>query len=146
MKKTVMIASVLMTSSLLLVMPYTLRLLATWGERSLEISRDCQITNYLPDMGLASLTLVCIGLVTTWTTFREMRRSAWFVLLLVALLFYGPILILSYNVVNWRVILEDVAISEFSREVVRHHVGFVLMMLGLLIPIREVFWPSKAAN
>lgn len=144
MKKTVRIASVLMTISLVLVIPFSVRLLGTWRDRSLVISRECQINNYFPDMGLASLTIICIGLVVTWTTFQEVRRSAWFVLLLVALLFHFPVLILGYNPVNLGVILQTVGTSEFSRDFVRHSIGFVLMILALLLPVKGFFGKAKS--
>jgi hypothetical protein len=146
MKKIMRIASILMTISLLLVLPFSVRLLGTWRERSIEIAKGYGIQNFYVPMGLASLTFVCIGLVVTWTTFQEMRRSAWFVLLLVAFLFYLPVLILGYNVVNWWVILQTVGTSELSKDVVRHHVGFVLMILALLLPMKGFFWKAKVAH
>lgn len=140
------ISSVLITVGLLAAVPFSLRLVGTWKQRGIEVSENHFIQNYLLPMGLASVTVICTGFIVTWTGFQKGLRSAWVILSLIAGLFYFPVLIRQPQFpINWEARLENVfsstALSSvITREWTFHLLGFLLMVVGLLLPVREIFW------
>jgi len=140
------ISSVLMTLGLLAAVPFSLRLVGSWRQRSIELIENYHIQNYMLPMGLASVTLICIGLIVTWTAYQDKLRSAWVILSLITGLFYFPVLIRQPQFpIDWRARLENVFNSAvFSSTILRewtfHLLGFLLMVVGLLLSAKDVFW------
>lgn len=141
-----LVSSALMTVGLLVAVPFSLRLVGTWKERFIEVLENYHIQNYLLPMGLASLTVICIGLIVTWTGFQKGLRSAWVILSLIAGLFYFPVLIRQPQFpIDWEarlgnVFSSTVFSSAMTREWAFHFLGFLLMVVGLLLPVKDIFW------
>lgn len=138
------ISSVLMTIALLAVVPFSLRLAGTWRLRVFRVADNQYVENYWLPMGLASLTLICIGLFVVWSHFRRGQRSAWLILFLIASLFYFPVLIFPQFPINWTARIQN-AFTEKDRlqEWTFHLLGFFLMLIALLLPLKDIFWRSK---
>ncbi len=139
----VSISSLLMTFSMLAAVPTSLRLVATWQERIFWVTDRHGIENYWAPMGFASLALICIGLIVTWTSFLNRDRSAWLSLLVLAWVFYFPVLIVPLLRVNWDVFFENVLASSTLREYTLHLLGFLSMLVALLLPIKDFFSRRK---
>jgi hypothetical protein len=144
-RKRILISSLLLTLSTLAALPSSLRLIGTWGEERIEVFSGYYVRNSLAPMGFASLALICIVLIVAWTGFRNRLRSAWFVLFAFASLFYFPVLIGSSPFRrDWTYVFEHLATnirhSNVARDLIFHHLGFLLLCVALLLPLEDFFW------
>jgi hypothetical protein len=133
-----------MTVSLLAAVPFSLRLAGTWNEKMIWLTDRQAIQNYLAPMGLTSLAVLCIGLITTWTGFRKGLRSSWLILFVIASLFYFPVLVRD---LDWSNVFENLRSSSygstFARESFLHMVGFVCMLMALVLSAVSMIWKFK---
>mgnify|MGYP001566728459 CR=1 FL=1 len=111
----------------ILLFDYILLAAASWGILSRGADLATANGRYLLAGALANLCLVAMGMIVTILAFRRGYRWAWFANTVP--LFYGiPMITLdAYHVGFWTV------------AVVPQAVGFVLLLLGLLLPI-DIFW------
>lgn len=137
------LSCILMSLGLAVVAPFGLGLVATWREPWIEVSERHYIQNFQMPMGFAFLTLICVGIVVTWTGFRDGARSAWLILFLIAWLFYFPVLIYpqirGHQLFNLGARIALLGESAAVREKTLHLFGFVLMLVALVLPLRRLF-------
>jgi len=144
------LASLGMTVSFCAAVPFSVRLIGTWRQRFFALTDGSEVSNYMLPMGLASMALICCGVIVTWTGFRRGLKSAWFLLFLIAWIFYFPVLVLPYVPADWKAVFEAVLSSSMAREVSLQLVGFLFMLGALALPLKEVFskriWDSGSTR
>ena len=103
--------------------------------------------------GLASLTIIFVGLVVAWTGFIERRRSAWLVLALIAWVWAFPITVwpLHHNFVEslkeWRLWLANAWQSPgLWRTFLINVLMFLLMLTALILPIPSLVREIKSTH
>lgn len=151
----VAISSVLFTVALLMLAPSMFDLASTThqarfrdiatGAEASAVGDQIAIPNYYAPLGIASLTIIAIGLVVTWTGYIKGIRWTYFVMFVIAWLWAFPVLILpsllqlypSWRSLEWVGLVKD-AISEdgMARATLEPAVAFLLMLLALVLPVK----------
>jgi hypothetical protein len=144
-KERLLIACSLMTAAFLASVPFCLRLAESWNERTIWVADNYFVKSHIVPLSLASLTIICVGLIVTWTGFRRGSRAAWFVLLVITGLYYLPVLVFGFALsLNWTNVFENLAQNVRDSTIVResfyHLIGFVLMLVALLLPFNDFFF------
>ncbi len=102
---------------------------------------------------VASLAIILIGLIVVWTGYAKRSRPAWFVMFVIVWLWAFPRFILSIipllirerSSFTFPELLCDASLGPgFPRDVVELHLAFLLMVIGLTLPIGRVFVARKA--
>jgi hypothetical protein len=102
-------------------------------------------------LGVASMAVIFIALIITWTGYVKGVRSAWFVMFIVVWLWAFPLLLLPF--------LPDIAgipLSELvsralrepgtSRTSVCSVLIFTPMLIALILPLKSFFFRQEAAG
>ncbi|HEV2395825.1 MAG TPA: hypothetical protein VGS27_02635 [Candidatus Sulfotelmatobacter sp.] len=95
-------------------------------------------------LGITSLAIICIGLITAWAGLLGKVRWAWLVLLIIVGLWAFPVLVLPILqgriVVTWKQWL-SLAIREpgEARIWTESFFIFLLMVVALILPVRALF-------
>ena len=102
---------------------------------------------------VASLSIILIGLIVVWTSYAKRSRTAWFVMFVIVWLWAFPRFILSIvpllirerSSFTFPELLSDALLGPgFQRDLVELTLAFLLMVIGLALPIRRVFVARKA--
>lgn len=106
-------------------------------------------TRLLGDLGISSLVIIFIGLITAWTGYVKRVRWTWFVMFVIVFAWAFPLLILPFfqpppivlTVSEWlsRAIKEPGP----ARDGVEEILIFSLMVIALFLPIKAFFWKQK---
>ncbi len=143
----VFISSVLMTISLVALVPENLSNASTWRQRFFQETEQLWIRNYLAPVGFASLAVIVVGLVVVWTGYQKGLRWTWFVLLVIVWLFAFPVSMLpdildirnaesiDWSAWFWNAVREP-GVARAHAEAV---LDFLLMVVALLLPIKAFF-------
>lgn len=143
----IFISSVLFTIALIALIPHNLQLASTWHHRVLPEGRNW-IQNYFMPMGFASLTVVFVGLIVIWAGYIRQVRWAWFVMLVIVLVFAFPVYMLPVSLevraaagsINWSAwFWNAVSGPGIYRDYAKGPLDFVLMLIALFLPIRSFF-------
>jgi hypothetical protein len=148
---TTLISTLLMSLSLIGLIPGSLRFASTW--RELYFSPGLHIENDRMIIGFYALGLVLIGLIVLWTGFRQRERWAWFVMLVILLFFIFPGYVLKQLVIAYE---HKLGLSDFLQLIPNTWAGdwqspssigillgaltFVVMLVALLLPVKAFFW------
>lgn len=105
------------------------------------------------NLGIAILAIILIGLIVVWTGYVRRSRAAWFVMFVIAWFWVFPIFILPPVVAlargEFTLTLPEFfydAISEpgTATEIVRSILMFLIMVVGLVLPMGRFFIARKA--
>lgn len=141
-----LISSILMTVSLLALVPTGVDLAATFSLRWFECGEKHYVRNYMAPMGFATLAFIGVGMIVTWTSFRNGLRSAWFILALVAWLFYYLVWVQPIGL-NWEAFTLDWVLAPgVARDIIIHRIGFGFMVLALLLNAWDSFVKPRSAS
>jgi len=111
---------------------------------------EAQMSHYF---GVARLAIILIGLIVVWTGYVRRSRSAWFVMFVVVWLWAFPLFILPDAVLLIRgksiftfseLIYNAMLGPGLARTVVEVNLIFLLMVVGLVLPIGRFFVAGKA--
>jgi len=99
-------------------------------------------------LGVASMAVVFIGLIVTWTGFVKSIRSSWFVMFIVVWVWAFPLILLPFLPDIKGIPLAELvsrALREpgTSRTSVRAGLIFTLMVIALILPIKSFFWSQN---
>lgn len=109
---------------------------------------EAQTAHYL---GVACLAIILIGLIVIWTGYVNRARSAWFVMLVIALawafpLFVSPLfqgrMVLTFS--EW--LYSAMYQSGLPRTAAESVLIFSLMVIALLLPIRSFFFSKEIGS
>jgi len=162
-RDAVFISSVLFTIALLwLVPPFVQHVLD--GRAALH-ENDFGLRLYFRGsvaLGIASLAIVLIGLIVTWTGFIRRVRWAWFVMFVIVWGWALPNLVYAdvvYPVSRHLLSITDLPAifleglighaglpRDFARGFVQLTVIFALMVIALVLPIRSFFWGPEVGR
>lgn len=140
----VAVSSLLFTLALLIPMPSMLGNAWTGRQMRLVIASGLGHPNYFAPIGFASLAIIAVGLIVTWSGYINGVRWTWFVLSLIAWGWAFPVLVLPEF--HWRNMLP---ISQWPQwpPLILTGVGpqlgfpesvaaFLLMVLALALPAK----------
>lgn len=149
--RVVLVSSVLFTLALLCSIPGALGGAWTWRRSMIQVSEQAWLSNWLAPIGFASLAIIFIGLIVTWTGYLQRNRWAWCVMAIIVLLWAFPLMILpllQFTVVSsmtewfWTAINQPGPHREFGRGVLT----FAMMVIALLLPIKSFFLASDRSE
>jgi hypothetical protein len=157
----VAISSVLFTVALLMLAPSMFDLASTThqarfrdiatGAEASAVGDQIAIPNYYAPLGFASLTIIAIGLVVTWTGYIKGIRWTYFVMFVIVWLWAFPVLLLPFffvwrAMVSWvqtlgpydwiRLIKDAISENGMERAYLEAFVAFLLMLLALVLPVK----------
>jgi len=140
----VAVSSLLFTLALLIPMPSMLGNAWTVRQMRLVIAGGLGYPNYFAPIGFASLAIIAVGLIVTWSGYIKGVRWTWFVMFLIAWGWAFPVLVLPEF--HWRNMLP---ISQWPQwpPLILAGVGpqlgfpesvaaFLLMVLALALPAK----------
>jgi hypothetical protein len=112
------------------------------------------IPNFYAPLGFASLTIIAIGLVVTWTGYIKGSRWTYSVMFVIVWLWAFPVLMLpllhglipSWRTVEWiRMVKEAISMNGAARGYLEPFVSFLLMVLALVLPVKTFFTDGNVA-
>ena len=151
------VSSMLFTVALLLLAPSMFALAGTThqarfrdiasGAEASAVGDQIAIPNNWAPLGFASLTIIAIGLVVTWTGYIKGSRWTYFVMCVIVWLWALPVLVLpllhvvipSWRTVEWiRMVKEAISMNGVARSILEPFVAFMLMVLALVLPVKTL--------
>jgi hypothetical protein len=150
-RDVVFVSSLLLTFGLLSLVPMSSRL-ALSGRRIEELEACYQSQLYAwGQVGKASMALIGIGLVVTWTGYIRAVRSAWFVMFIIVWVWAFPLFFQGFvSEFVWTPLrkllseaLEGPGSARGSLYAVSH---FAPMVIALILPIKPFFFRGKTAR
>ena len=143
-RDAVAISSVLFTLALLIPMPSMLGNAWTVRQMRLVIAGGLGYGNYFAPIGFASLAIIVVGLIVTWSGYIKGVRWTWFVMFLIAWGWACPVLVLPEF--HWRNMLP---ISQWPLwpplilTGVWPQLGFAESVLAFLLMLLALALPAK---
>ena len=152
-RDVVFISSVLLTIALLCFVPMSSRAALSGRDRKVLEGLDacCQGELYTwGHVGEASMALILIGLIVTWTGYVKAVRSAWFIMFIIAWVWAFPLFFWGFiPEFRWTPFPELISralrgpgSARASLYAVAH---FTPMVIALILPIKSFFWGRKTA-
>ncbi|HWO28644.1 MAG TPA: hypothetical protein VNO32_07575 [Candidatus Acidoferrum sp.] len=102
---------------------------------------------------VASLAIIIVGLIVVWTGYAKGSRPAWFVMFVIVwfwafprfILSIVPLLIRERSSLTFPELLSNAILGPgLHRDIVELHLAFLVMVIGLALPMRRVFVTRKA--
>ena len=150
-------SSMLFTVALLLLAPSMFALAGTThqarfrdiatGADGSAVGDQIAIPNNWAPLAFASLTIIAIGLVVTWTGYIKGSRWTYFVMFVIVWLWAFPVLVLplllvvipSWRTLEWiRMVKEAISMNGVARGILEPFVAFLLMVLALALPFKTL--------
>jgi hypothetical protein len=150
------VSSILFTVALLMLAPTAFELanvthqrrfrdIATGAEAS-AVGDQIAIPNYYAPLGFASLTIIAIGLVVTWTGYIKGARWTYSVMFVIVWLWAFPVIMLPplhgliiplWRTLDWiRMVKEAISMNGAERDILESFAAFLLMVLALALPAK----------
>jgi len=158
-------SSMLFTVALLLLAPSMFALAGTThqarfrdiatGAEASAVGDQIAIPNYYAPLGFASLTIIAIGLVVTWTGYIKGSRWTYSVMFVIVWLWAFPVLMLplllvvipSWRTLEWiRMVKEAITMNGVARGILEPFVAFLLMVLALVLPAKTFILGKHGAS
>lgn len=136
-----LVSSVLLTLGVLWLLPPTIECIR---------STDSMIRI----AGLAFLTIIIVALIVIWTGFAAGTRAAWVIMLVIVWVWALPFMtwpVLRHGRLWTLSELRDWVVSAwredtFARTILIDTAMFLLMVVGLILPVRSLFRIGKSKN
>jgi hypothetical protein len=144
----VFMSSVLLTLSLLVLVPHNVRFASTWQELYLRETDRLYVQNYLMPIGFASLAIVLVGLIVIWAGYNKRELWTWFVMLVIVWVFAFPVYMLPMlqhvhsapGSIQWSAWLWGAVKGPgLDRDYAKGPLDFLLMVVALFLPVRSFF-------
>jgi hypothetical protein len=98
-------------------------------------------------LGIASLAIIFIGLIVTWTGYVNKTRWTWFVMFIIVWGWAFPLMILplfrALSVPVSELLLDALKEPGVAPDGVEEILIFLLMLIGLVLPIRSFAFPGR---
>ena len=155
-RDTAFISSVLFTIALLWLSPVFVRQYLDWRYAAAH-EADFGLRLYfreLRDFGFASLTIVLIGLIVTWTGYVKKARWSWFVMLVIVCGWVVPDIAYPDFIGPWwhgAISVTDVpglvgagfGKAGIGRDLAWEIAICLMMVVALVLPVKSVFWRAN---
>jgi hypothetical protein len=106
-----------------------------------------EVARLIHQLGVASLAVILIGLIVTWTGYVNKIRWTWFVMFIVVWGWAFPLMILplfrALSVPVSELFLHAFKEPGVARDGVEEILIFSLMLIGLVLPIRSFAFPGS---
>jgi len=144
-RDAVFISSVLLTISLVALVPHNLQYASTWQQRFFRETDRLWVQNYYMLFGFASLAVDLVGLIVIWMGYINGVRWTWFVMFVIVWVFAFPVYMLpvlldwhAAESVNWSGWFWGAIQSPgIERSYVKGPLDFLLMVVALFLPIKS---------
>lgn len=141
--RDVFVSCLMFTVALISFVPSAWENAATWRHGTYQTSERIWADNYLAPVGFASLAVIWIGLIVTWTGYLNRSRVAWFVMFIVVWIWAFPVYILplvphfrnSVSIAQW--LSEALEHAGIERNYLRLYLTFALLVLAPLISLKS---------
>jgi len=147
------LSSILFTVALLMLVPTAFELANTTHQRRLRdistvadgsaVGDQIAIPNYYAPLGFASLTIIAIGLVVTWTGYIKGSRWTYSVMFVIVWLWAFPVIMLPllrgfiipfWRTLEWiRMVKEAIRVNGVERDTLEPLVASLLMVLAFVL-------------
>jgi hypothetical protein len=145
------VSGVLFTIAFLWLLPDILSAAQTGRHVTYDDPWVANAARQLGDLGVASLTIILIGLIVTWTGYVGRVRWTWFVMFVIVSGWAFPILI--YPILHSTIVpsAAEILSSAFRepglrRDFVETIVIFSLMVVALILPIKSFFGRAGSSH
>jgi len=150
-RDVVLASSVLFTIALFWLVPICLRAALAGRDKAALEALDVgyrTAAQTMGDLGVASMAIIFIGLIITWTGYVKSARPAWFVMFIVVWVWAFPLLVLPFLPDIIRIPFAELvsrALREpgTSRSSAHAVLIFTLMVIALILPIKSFFGSRK---
>jgi len=144
---SVSVSGVLLTISLLSLVPSLLKVASTWKERVIWVTDKFLRYNYESLLAFASLALVIIGITVIWTGYQKRFRWSWFIMVVFVCVYFVPVYLLEVFLdigrVGWPwwpgVVRDAMEGRPFAKDAIKSLATLTVMLIALLVPIRAFF-------
>ena len=140
-RDAVAVSSVLFTVALLIPLPVMLGNAWTVPRTTFDVSARWAYWNYYAPMGFASLAIIVIGLIVTWTGYIKGVRWTWFVMFLIAWGWVFPVLVLAEF--HWRNMMPIADWPPLALKGRGTQLGFAESVLTFLLMVLALVLPAK---
>lgn len=145
------ISSLLFTTALLCLMPICWNAALSGRDRVVLEGLDAgyrDAARTMGELGIASVAIILIGLIVTWTGYVKRVRPAWFVMFIIVWFWAFPLILLPFlpDIVGIPLTeLVSRALREpgTSRASVNSVLIFTLLLIALILPIKPMFFGRK---
>jgi len=154
-RDTVFISSVLFTIALLWFIPPCIQRVLDWRGSAGETDFGLRLYfREMRDFGIASLAIVLIGLIVTWTGYVKKVRWTWFVMLVIVWGWAFPDMAYPDFVYPWyngaisirdfpALILAAFGKPGAGRGLAHEMIIFVMMVIALVLPMKSFVWSGE---
>ena len=144
---SVSVSGVLLTISLLSLVPSSLKVASTWKERVIWVTDKFLRYNYESLLAFASLALIIIGITVIWTGYQKRFRSSWFILVVFVCVYFVPVYLLDISLamrtVGWpwwpELVRQVKAGRPLAQDAAICLITLTLMLIALVLPVRAFF-------
>jgi len=160
------LSSLLFTVAFLMLVPTAFELASMTHQRRLRdvcpvadasaVGDQIAIPNYYAPLGFASLTIIAIGLVVTWTGYIKGARWTYSVMFVIVWLWAFPVIMLPllhgliipfWRTLEWiRMVKEAITINGAARDILESFVASLLMVLALVLPVKTFVAGNRGAS
>ena len=118
--------------------------------------KDPVVTDMTQAYGFASLTVIIVGLIVIWTGLAVGKRVAWVIVAVITWVWAFPIMIWPLQLRHILTLIVTLSLSELSdwvtaawhgehlsRIALVNTVMFLLMLVGLILPVRALLRSGK---
>jgi hypothetical protein len=152
-RDSVFISGVLFTIGLLSLVPWFLKAVLAGHNRVVPQSLDpdflAAANRFLSDLGVASLAIISIGLIVTWTGYINRVRWTWFIMFIIVWVWAFPLLVLplfegtlSLTWAEW--LYSAIYQPGLPRVWAGSVLIFALMVIALLLPLKSFVRGGKS--
>jgi hypothetical protein len=153
-RDVVFISSVLFTITLLCLVPICWGAALSGRDKMAIEALDSgyrAAAQTMGELGVASMAVIFIGLIVTWTGYVKGVRSAWFVMFIVVWLWAFPLILLPFLPDIVGIPLSELvsrALREpgTSRTSLRSVLIFTPMLIALILPIKSFFFRHETSG
>lgn len=153
-RDVVFVSSVLLTIALVSLVPMSRQAALAGHSRRVheELNACCQGELYAwGHVGEASIALIFIGLIVTWTGYVKAVRSAWFIMFIIVWVWAFPLFALGFvsefRWIPFRKLISEALEGPGPARAALYAVAHVApMVIALILPIRSFFFRPETAG
>lgn len=153
-RDVVFISSVLFTIALLCLVPMCWVAASSGRDKMATEALDAgyrAAAQTMGELGVASMAVIFIGLIVTWTGYVKSVRSAWFVMFIVVWFWAFPLILLPFlpdivGIPLSELVSRALRESGTSRTSVRSVLIFTPMLIALILPLKSFFFRQEAVG
>ena len=150
-RDAIFISSVLFTVAFLTMLPGSLSGVLVL-RHSDPLPRDYVQMEPYGELGIVSLAMIVVGLITTWTGYFHHSRWTWFVMLTIVCGWAFPVRMLAYVLfLNPKITFGEWLSGAWKgdsipRDLAESGLVLTLMVIALILPTKSFFWKREGSK